>query len=73
MRTYKTIQLCTKTSEVPDAATHVEPVEIAYGEGTPAALISKAAFEACQNAILDAEFNVIMQRHGHTIELLTNR
>lgn len=57
-----------------DAATHGEPVEITRrDDGNSAVVISKAEFEAYQNAKLDAEFDVIMQRHGHTVEALTNR
>jgi len=36
-------------------------------------MISKAEFKAYQNAKLDAEFDIIMQRHGHTLVALTNR
>ena len=52
---------------------HSEPVEITRRDGCSAVVISKAEFEAYQNAKLDAEFDAIMQRHGHTVEALTNR
>ncbi|MEI3773680.1 type II toxin-antitoxin system prevent-host-death family antitoxin [Pectobacterium brasiliense] len=35
--------------------------------------VGKESIEAYQNAKLDAEFDLIMQRHGHTIEALNNR
>lgn len=37
------------------------------------AAVGKESIEAYQNAKLDAEFDLIMQRHGHTIEVLNNR
>ncbi|WP_241256098.1 type II toxin-antitoxin system prevent-host-death family antitoxin [Proteus sp. ZN5] len=60
-------------SEVLDAAFRGEPVEITRRDGSSAIVISKAEFEAYQNAKLNAEFDIIMQRHGHTIKALTNR
>lgn len=56
-----------------DTALNGEPVEITRRDGRAAVLISKAEFEAYQNAKLDAEFDVIMQRHEHTIKALTDR
>lgn len=73
MRTYTSPQARANISEVLDAATHGEPVEIPRRDGSSAVVISKAEFEAYQNAKLDAEFDVIMQRHRHTVEALTNR
>ncbi|KLE43366.1 MULTISPECIES: type II toxin-antitoxin system Phd/YefM family antitoxin [Klebsiella] len=73
MRTYTSTQARTKISEVLDAATQGEPIEITRRDGSSAVVISKAEFETYQNAKLDAEFDMIMQRHGHTVEALTNR
>lgn len=73
MRTYTSTQARANISEVLDAATHGEPVEITRRDGSAAVVISKVEFEAYQSAKLDAEFDVIMQRHGHTVETLTNR
>ncbi|OSM97761.1 MULTISPECIES: type II toxin-antitoxin system Phd/YefM family antitoxin [Lonsdalea] len=73
MRTYTSTQARANISEVLDAATHGEAVEITRRDGSSAVVISKTEFEAYQNAKLDAEFEEIMQRHGHTVEALTNR
>lgn len=56
-----------------DKAIGGEPVEIIRRDGTVAVIISKAEFEACQSAKLDAEFGLIMGRHGHTIRSLADR
>ncbi|MFW5405207.1 type II toxin-antitoxin system prevent-host-death family antitoxin [Pectobacterium carotovorum] len=37
------------------------------------ATVGKESIEPYQNAKLDAEFDLIMQRHGHTIEALNDR
>ncbi|WP_213992454.1 type II toxin-antitoxin system Phd/YefM family antitoxin [Sodalis sp. dw_96] len=73
MLTYTSTQARANISDVLDAATHGEPVEITRRDGSAAVVISKAEFEAYQNAKLDAEFDHIMQRHGRTLEALTNR
>ncbi|CNK24004.1 Phage/plasmid maintenance toxin/antidote system protein (antidote) [Yersinia mollaretii] len=73
MRTYTSTQARANISEVLDAATHGEPIEITRRDGSAAVVISKAEFEAYQNAKLDAEFDLMMQRHGHTIAVLTDR
>ncbi|MBG6249301.1 MULTISPECIES: type II toxin-antitoxin system Phd/YefM family antitoxin [Symbiopectobacterium] len=73
MRTYISTQARAKISEVLDAATHGEPVEITRRDGSAAVIISKAEFEAYQNAKLDAEFDMMMQRHAHAVEALINR
>jgi antitoxin Phd len=73
MRTYTSTQARANISSVLDAAVNGEPVEITRRDGSAAVVISKAEFEAYQNAKLDAEFDLIMQRHGHTIEALTDR
>lgn len=73
MRTYTSTQARANISEVLDAATRGEAVEITRRDGSSAVVISKAEFESYQNAKLDAEFDVIMQRHGHTVEALTKR
>lgn len=73
MRTYTSTQARSKISEVLDAATQGEPIEITRRDGSSAVVISKAEFETYQNTKLDAEFDVIMQHHGHTVEALTNR
>ncbi|CDL79423.1 MULTISPECIES: type II toxin-antitoxin system Phd/YefM family antitoxin [Xenorhabdus] len=73
MRTYTSTQARANIAEVLDTAAHGEPVEITRRDGSSAVVISKAEFDAWQNAKLDAEFDSIMQRHGHTIEALTNR
>lgn len=73
MRIYTSTQARAKISEVLDAATHGEPVEITRRDGSAAMVISKAEFEAYQNAKLDAEFAMMMQRRSHTVEALTNR
>lgn len=56
-----------------DKAISGEPVEITRRDGGVAVVISKAEFEAYQNAKLDAEFDVIMGRHGRTIKALADR
>ncbi|CAM3141826.1 hypothetical protein SB6411_00982 [Klebsiella spallanzanii] len=61
MCTYTSTQTRTKISEVLDTATQREPIEIPRQDGSSAVVISKA------------EFDMIMQPHGHTIEALTNR
>ncbi|MGJ0627871.1 type II toxin-antitoxin system Phd/YefM family antitoxin [Xenorhabdus bovienii] len=73
MRTYTSTQARANISEVLDAATQGEPVEITRRDGSAAVVISKTEFEAYQNAKLDAEFDLMMQRHGHTIKALTDR
>ena len=73
MHTYTSTQARAHISEVLDTAIHGEPVEITRRDGTSVVVISKVEFEAYQNAKLDAEFDIIMQRHGHTIKALTNR
>ncbi len=73
MLTYTSTQARANISDVLDAATHGEPVEITRRDGSAAVVISKAEFEAYQNTKLDAEFDHIMQRHGRTLEALTNR
>lgn len=60
MRIYTSTQARAKISEVLDAATHGEPVEITRRDGSAAVVISKAEFEAYQNAKLDAEFDVVL-------------
>ncbi|WP_119712639.1 type II toxin-antitoxin system Phd/YefM family antitoxin [Arsenophonus endosymbiont of Aleurodicus floccissimus] len=72
MRTYTSTQARANISEVLDATTHGEPVEITRRDGSSVVVISKAEFEAYQKAKLDAEFDVIMQLHRHTVEALTN-
>lgn len=71
MQTYTSTQARANIATVLDTALNGEPVEITRRDGSSAVLISKAAFEAYQNAKLDAEFDAIMQRHEHTIEALT--
>ncbi|WP_134736389.1 type II toxin-antitoxin system Phd/YefM family antitoxin [Proteus mirabilis] len=73
MRTYTSTQARANISEVLDIATYGEPVEITRRDGCSAVVISKTEFESYQNAKLDAEFDMMMQRHGHTVEALTNR
>lgn len=73
MRTYTSTQARANISEVLDTATQGVPVEITRRDGAAAVVISKAEFEAYQNAKLDIEFDLMMQRHGHTVEALTNR
>ncbi|MCA5921252.1 type II toxin-antitoxin system prevent-host-death family antitoxin [Pectobacterium brasiliense] len=48
-------------------------VEATHKGMEPAAAVGKEGVEGHQNAKLDAEFALIMQRHGHTIEALKNR
>ncbi|MBG3012064.1 type II toxin-antitoxin system prevent-host-death family antitoxin [Proteus faecis] len=73
MHTYTSAQAWANISEVLGTAIYGEPVKIPRTDGTSAVVISKVEFEAYQNAKLDAEFDIIMQRHGHTIKALTNR
>lgn len=73
MITYTSTQARANISAVLDAATSGEPVEIIRRDGTAAVVISKSDFEAFQKARMDAEFDVIMQRHGRTVEALTHR
>ncbi|WP_025123562.1 MULTISPECIES: type II toxin-antitoxin system Phd/YefM family antitoxin [unclassified Serratia (in: enterobacteria)] len=73
MIVYTSTQARANISAVLDAATSGEPVEITRRDGSAAIVISKAEFEAYQNAKLDAEFDSIMQRHGRTVEALTDR
>ncbi|EHD19591.1 MULTISPECIES: type II toxin-antitoxin system Phd/YefM family antitoxin [Brenneria] len=73
MRTYTSTQARANISTVLDAAVNGEPVEIIRRGGSATVVISKAEFEAYQNAKLDAEFDLIMQRYGHTEEALTDR
>ncbi|MDR0806432.1 MAG: type II toxin-antitoxin system Phd/YefM family antitoxin [Enterobacteriaceae bacterium] len=74
MRTFTSTQARANISEVLDSVViHGEPVEITRRDGSSAVVISKAEFEAYQNAKLDAEFDLIMQRHGHTVAALTDR
>lgn len=73
MRTYTSTQARANISGVLDAAVNGEPVEITRRDGSAAVVISKAEYEAYQNAKLDVEFDLIMQRHGHTIEALSDR
>ncbi|ASO10604.1 type II toxin-antitoxin system Phd/YefM family antitoxin [Salmonella enterica] len=73
MQTYTSTQARANIATVLDTALNGEPVEITRRDGRAAVLISKAEFEAYQNAKLDAEFDVIMQRHEHTIKALTDR
>ncbi|EGF6523993.1 type II toxin-antitoxin system Phd/YefM family antitoxin [Salmonella enterica] len=65
MRTYTSTQARSNISEVLDAATQGEPIEITRRDGSSAVVISKAEFEAYQNVKLDAEFDMIMRRHKH--------
>ncbi|MFP1985029.1 type II toxin-antitoxin system Phd/YefM family antitoxin [Lonsdalea quercina] len=60
MRTYTSTQARANISEVLDAATHCEAVEITRRDGSSAVVISKTEFEAYQNAKLDAEFEEVM-------------
>ena len=73
MMTYTSTQARANISAVLDAATSGEPVEIIRRDGSAAVVISKADFEAYQKSKLDAEFDFIMQRHGRTVEALTDR
>lgn len=73
MQSYTTSQARANISTVLDSALNGEPVEITRRDGRSAIVVSKAEFEAYLNAKLDAEFDIIMQRHGHTIEALTDR
>ncbi|CAI0786209.1 type II toxin-antitoxin system Phd/YefM family antitoxin [Serratia entomophila] len=70
---YTSTQARANIAAVLDAATNGEPVEITRRDGSAAVVISKADFEAYQKAKLDAEFDHIMQRHGRTVEALTDR
>jgi len=70
---YTSTQARANISAVLDAATSGEPVEIIRRDGSAAVVISKADFEAYQQARLDKEFDAIMQRHWHTIEALSDR
>ncbi|MEK9496761.1 type II toxin-antitoxin system Phd/YefM family antitoxin [Photorhabdus sp. P32] len=73
MRTYTSTQARTNISALLDTAVNGEPVEITRRNGSAAVVISKAEYENYRNAKLDAEFDHIMQRHGHTVEALTDR
>ena len=73
MHTYLSTQARTHISEALDTAIHGEPVDITRRDDTSAVVISKIEFEAYQSAKLDAEFDIIMHHHGHTIKALTNR
>lgn len=61
MHTYTSTQAQAHISEILDTDIHGEPVEITRRDGSSVIVISKA------------EFDIIMQRHGHTIKALTNR
>ncbi|MGM3162973.1 type II toxin-antitoxin system Phd/YefM family antitoxin [Dickeya undicola] len=73
MKTYTITEARQNIATVIDTAASGEPVEITRRNGTSAVLIPKAEFEAYQNARLDAEFDFIMQRHGHTVKALADR
>ncbi|KGM29829.1 type II toxin-antitoxin system Phd/YefM family antitoxin [Photorhabdus luminescens] len=76
MQTYTSTQARANISVVLDTAVNGEPVEITRQDGSAAVVISKAEFEVyqnAQNAKLDAEFDAMMQRHGHTVAALTDR
>ncbi|WP_118986028.1 type II toxin-antitoxin system Phd/YefM family antitoxin [Photorhabdus sp. CRCIA-P01] len=73
MRTYISTQARENISAVLDTAVNGESVEITRRNGSAAAVISKAEYEAYRNAKLDAEFDHIIQCHGHTVEALTDR
>ncbi|TYL41661.1 type II toxin-antitoxin system Phd/YefM family antitoxin [Dickeya sp. ws52] len=73
MKTYTITEARQNIATVIDTAASGEPVEIKGRDGTSAVLIPKAEFETYQKARLDAEFDVIMQRHGHTIKALADR
>ena len=73
MYTYTSTQIRTKISEALDTTPQREPIEIPHQYSSSAVVINKAQFEAYKNAKLDAEFDMIMQPHGHTVEALTNR
>ncbi|MGL4725060.1 MAG: type II toxin-antitoxin system Phd/YefM family antitoxin [Scandinavium sp.] len=70
---YTSSQARANIAEVLDTAIGGEPVEITRRDGGVAVVISKAEFEEYKNAKLDAEFDLIMQRHGKTIKALTDR
>ncbi|MGK2888737.1 MAG: type II toxin-antitoxin system Phd/YefM family antitoxin [Candidatus Malihini olakiniferum] len=72
MRIYTSTQARANILEVLDTTIQDEPFKITRRDGSAAVVISKAEFESYQNAKLDAEFDVMMQRHGHTVEALTN-
>ncbi|MBS9423098.1 type II toxin-antitoxin system Phd/YefM family antitoxin [Photorhabdus caribbeanensis] len=73
MQTHTSTQAIANISVVLDTAVNGEPVEITCRDGSAAVVISKAEFEVYQNAKLDAEFDTMMQRHGHTVAALTDR
>ncbi|MGM3190176.1 type II toxin-antitoxin system Phd/YefM family antitoxin [Dickeya dadantii subsp. dieffenbachiae] len=73
MKTYTITEARQNIATVIDTAASGEPVEIKRRDGTSAVLIPKAEFEAYQKARLDAEFDFIMQRHGHTLKALADR
>ncbi|MBS9437134.1 type II toxin-antitoxin system prevent-host-death family antitoxin [Photorhabdus noenieputensis] len=70
---FSSVQAKANISVVLDTAVNGEPVEITRRDGSAAVVISKAEFEVYQNAKLDAEFDAMMQRHGHTVAALTDR
>lgn len=73
MQTYTSTQARANISVVLDTAVNGEPVEIDPSGRQRCVVISKAEFEVYQNAKLDAEFDAMMQRHGHTVAALTDR
>jgi len=73
MRSYSTSEARQNIAAVMDAAASGEPVEITRRDGTANVLISKAEYEEFLNAKLDAEFDFMMQRHGHTVKALSDR
>ena len=68
------MQIDTSTNTSNTASSKLDTAVEAPQKGMkPAAAVGKEGIEAYQNAKLDAEFALIMQRHGHTIEALKNR
>ncbi|MGQ7744817.1 type II toxin-antitoxin system prevent-host-death family antitoxin [Pectobacterium brasiliense] len=68
------MQIDTSTNTSNTASSKLDTaVEAPHKGMKPAAAIGKEGIEAYQNAKLDAEFALIIRRHGHTIEALNDR
>lgn len=73
MITYTSSEVRANIATALEQATSGEPVEITRRHGESAVLISKAEFEVYQKAKMDAEFDMIMGRHGRTVRALSDR
>ena len=73
MITYTSTEVRANIATALEQATGGEPVEITRRSGESAVLISKTEFEAFQKAKMDAEFDLIMGRHGRTVQALSDR